>query len=379
MAFIIGKPRGLDILKEMGRASELRLATAFAHQSGWELLRSQVLKAKQVRLLTGLSFCQTEPRLLKEWLQLMNEGKVVARVYTDFTTTFHPKVFIVSTAHVKFALVGSGNLSGGGLRDNVECFAYVSGPQVSELTHWFDKLFSNYAQTSPLNALDLVEYSKKHAATLHAQRQIRALQRSVEAQTVSTVTASMQHWTDAVRLGRKFFRQKSPELDPEIWTMGAKDIRKALKYPSFSFSSKDWKDFYDIWPLGHLIPINRDKVYRQRAKLQRGLRRLVDETLPIHDRIDALLDPARTTYVRHLGLAAVSKILAVHQPNKWPIYNKKVEQALRHFGYSGTGTLSPGSKYAAYAKLMQEFQRETRASDMLHIDRFFYSCALDFA
>src|SRR5215831_14585436 len=94
-AVVIGTPPGFNIGSELRRASAIRLATAFAHMNGWQLLAQDVVVSKgDVYLLTGLDFLQTEPKLLYEWLRLTADARFHPRLLTDPKTVFHPKVLI---------------------------------------------------------------------------------------------------------------------------------------------------------------------------------------------------------------------------------------------------------------------------------------------
>src|SRR5713226_8300301 len=87
-AVVIGLPPEVDLCASIENSSEIRLATAFAHWSGWEMIERAVRKAKgKSKLLTGLDFCQTEPAVLKDWLELVKERRAVARLYIGNATT----------------------------------------------------------------------------------------------------------------------------------------------------------------------------------------------------------------------------------------------------------------------------------------------------
>ncbi len=54
-------------------------------------------------------------------------------------TTFHPKVWIIDGL-LPAAIVGSGNLTGGGLVKNAECGLYtIAADRVAGLRQWFDE------------------------------------------------------------------------------------------------------------------------------------------------------------------------------------------------------------------------------------------------
>jgi hypothetical protein len=70
-AIVVGLPSSFDLTKEILSAKTVKLATAFGHWSGWTSIRTSIQKSQgSIRLLTGLSFCQTEPKLLTDWAKL---------------------------------------------------------------------------------------------------------------------------------------------------------------------------------------------------------------------------------------------------------------------------------------------------------------------
>src|SRR5439155_23361381 len=89
-----------------------------------------VRSSASIQLLTALDFFQTEPKLLREWNRLTardaaqphSSARLAKRL-----TTFHPKILSASStaSPSSYAIVGSGNLSFGGLRSNTECSLYT--------------------------------------------------------------------------------------------------------------------------------------------------------------------------------------------------------------------------------------------------------------
>jgi phosphatidylserine/phosphatidylglycerophosphate/cardiolipin synthase-like enzyme len=89
----------------------------------------------------GRAFFQTEPNLLLE-LRKLEEGSSKPLFHVKLAsafTTFHPKVWIIHGS-TPAAIVGSGNLTGGGLVGNVECGIYTStADDVAALQQWFEE------------------------------------------------------------------------------------------------------------------------------------------------------------------------------------------------------------------------------------------------
>jgi phosphatidylserine/phosphatidylglycerophosphate/cardiolipin synthase-like enzyme len=151
-AVVIGLPRQFDFSKRLSHSSHIRMATAFAHMSGWNLIGDFITKCKgQVDVVAGLSFFQTEPLLLTRWSKLSHQAdNFCCRVVTNDKLgkrTFHPKVLIASGSDgTHFAVVGSGNLSAGGLRHNVECSIFTEDKKlIANLRTWFDDVYKNLA------------------------------------------------------------------------------------------------------------------------------------------------------------------------------------------------------------------------------------------
>src|ERR1700730_4122303 len=71
-AVVIGLPAEFDLDSELQRANQVFLATAFARESGWNLVEKAVLESgAAINIVTGLSCCHTEPSLLWKWLHLI--------------------------------------------------------------------------------------------------------------------------------------------------------------------------------------------------------------------------------------------------------------------------------------------------------------------
>src|SRR5438105_9858502 len=114
-AVVLGLPTSFDLFAEMESAKKIKLATAFGHMSGWNSIRSSIERSTaKVQLFTGLSFCQTEPPLLSDWLKMtLRYTRIQARLFVKSDITFHPKVLLIETAKRQCVIMGSVNLSEG--------------------------------------------------------------------------------------------------------------------------------------------------------------------------------------------------------------------------------------------------------------------------
>ncbi len=107
-------------------------------------------------------------------------------------------------------------------------------------------------------------------------------------------------------------------------------------------------------------------------KIHDGFRQLIDDGLTTEERLSAVLDSGGKYRVKGVGLNMLSKVLAVHRPKMWPVYNSPVAETLKALEYTLPRGMSATAKYLAFAEMMRKFMRESGAPDMLALDCFFY-------
>lgn len=372
-ACVIDLPSGFDLGKALHRAEEIRLATAFAHRSGWKHLSETIAAGPMtVSLLTGLDCFRTEPAVLRDWLQFKSAApdRVEAKLASD-QTFFHPKVLIVSSGAslADFAIVGSGNLSWGGLHNNTECSVYTDNPgTLTGLQEWFDHQF---AVAVPLTDAIIKEYEgvyrKNHSRRVKLDRE----QRRVGKKLITIGQASMLHWKRAVNEAEKYFQTDNFKREYQVRRDGADQIRRMLKVPDFDFDKEAWAKFYSIKPLGRLDPRYRDRVFVKSGRLRKALRSMVKNG---RSALPSILNHGGSLAVAGLGLNTISKILVALDPNAWAVFNTRVAEVLNEFGYTARRGAGVAEKYLAYSDAMAQFRKECgdRRIDSLALDAFFY-------
>ena len=381
-AVVIGIPQSFDLCSKIASAHTIRLVTAFAHPSGWEMLAPaiSVSKAKTLRLLTGTSFFQTDPKVLREWLKLSKSGKVEARLHHPENFTFHPKVLVVE-GQSTFAIVGSGNLSRGGLHGNIECAVFVeSSALLKELRDWFDTVFFSEA-AKPLEETLVSDYARTRMQHRKLTSDLRKQQQQLEEEYVARIAARtaaaaaaaaavMKHWDDAVSAAKQYVSSSAFQHSYEGRVEGGRRIKRSLRYPAFDFDENGWKGFYSVKQLGNIPPFYRDRIFRQKDRLQEGLRKLVGSEGQVPEGLNELLSPNGRFHVTGLRLNIISKILAVHAPLRWAVYNRPVADVLKRFGYVPPRGASPAEKFIAFTQMMEKFKLATGLKDAYALDAF---------
>lgn len=200
-------PHEARIIRELACAKEFVCLTAYASSSGFK----GILEAIKVRLVDdsafegarfyiGLDFYRTDPEMLKSLLNLVSRRKYGNRIAAFVSAKhppdvfFHPKVYLFgqNDGSVK-AIIGSANLTQGGLKNNYEVSAFIetSNPEftnsvedfILQLTENDEEESTEGAYLIPLTKELITDYEKKHAIyKAHmqlAERKIKRITREI--------------------------------------------------------------------------------------------------------------------------------------------------------------------------------------------------------
>lgn len=125
----------LDTLSSaIEQSSDTRIAVAFVSRSGLDLLmpaiHTALWKDAEIEFLVGLDRRVSEPDALLTLHHLSQEQSnldLYCYVSRSQTELYHPKVYLTRKEQETTAIVGSSNLTAGGLRRNVEVNVAITG------------------------------------------------------------------------------------------------------------------------------------------------------------------------------------------------------------------------------------------------------------
>ncbi|WP_066267481.1 phospholipase D family protein [Hydrogenophaga palleronii] len=134
------------VLEMLGRAQHFECMVAFAKVSALSELLTPLEQAldrgMSARVAVGLSFHLSEPQLLRKLFDLSKRSAMQLYLSTG-DATFHPKIYATQEPKRCTVIVGSANLTAGGLGDNHEASLLVDGPDptlFAEVQAYFDVL-----------------------------------------------------------------------------------------------------------------------------------------------------------------------------------------------------------------------------------------------
>lgn len=126
-------PIGNIIQKELQSAKYAKFAVAFLKHSGIKVIEESLLQCLEnggdVELIVGLDFKMTDPKSIDYFLKLKKEhakanlfcfGDKTPKAPNKTDVVFHPKIYLFEKGREKTGIVGSTNLTKGGLTSNIE-------------------------------------------------------------------------------------------------------------------------------------------------------------------------------------------------------------------------------------------------------------------
>jgi len=163
---------GQVLAKLLPGADRLECLAAFATNSGIEFilnkLRAGLVAGLEARFAIGLDCYLTEPRLLRTLLQLSKKYRLQLYITDDEGkekhTTFHPKIYAISHSIGSTVLIGSANLTNGGLYGNYEASARIDDPNsvlMQSISRHIDELIEQ-AVLVPATKANIDNYERSY-------------------------------------------------------------------------------------------------------------------------------------------------------------------------------------------------------------------------
>lgn len=115
------------LLKQLlDRADSLYVMVAFLRNSGLDKLIPYFDELKETKIIAGTNFGITDPDALTKLYEIsLANSRVLGYINKmDSRQTFHPKMYLIKHGQKGHIIVGSSNLTDGGLIKNLECSLY---------------------------------------------------------------------------------------------------------------------------------------------------------------------------------------------------------------------------------------------------------------
>ncbi len=254
----------LDLFKEFaGKSEEIDIAVAYVKNSGFNLIKN-VICDKKVRLIFSFEFLVTDPECIESLLKAGIECKEYKTSSAD-EIAFHPKLYIFKNKNSVRVIVGSSNLTAGGLTSNVESCLVIEGSYedeiIAEILNNFERMWqSSKARSVSGSVIEKYKLMKKEYVRKReiADTVIKELKSEEGYANSVIVCMTKEHDVGGIydrmigipeRSEKLFFNwiKKGTRIFIYYKGIGISKVVKAISNPFFSQEIVDeWKDGYEL-------------------------------------------------------------------------------------------------------------------------------------
>ena len=361
----ISKNLSQDLTTEFSQADEVWIAVALMTMQGLNFILNNIPNNCKQHYLIGLDL-PTDPKALKKINTLqLRSAKVKAKLSVD-KEYFHPKVYLIRKGENFSALVGSANCTNGGLYNNIELSTFSNERGTcNDILEWFTELFD---KGLPLTTSYINDYQKRYQERLKRKKKEEDAALKEKAEVNKEYRVLIKEKEAFLKVLMEYRKSSDYAEIVQERKLAILDLKRALDYPDFK--NIDVENFFKIYDLGHLIPIDKPATIRNLKDLKILLKYLSDENIDIAERYEKAI--VGELKVEGVGRAFISKFLAIHNPDEYFVINTKTEKALGKYGIKFPSGLSVGEKYKIGCRFLKEICSETKIQDLAVLDYYLY-------
>lgn len=375
-----------EIVSGIKSASRVIIHTAFMKSSGLSRLEGSLKKAisagTEVLILVGQDLFTTEPRALWTLYEMMSGHKnATLLLASQHKSTFHPKLYYWEKGKQTTVAIGSANLTGGGLKDNLELSVLIQlGSEnllLSELKTYFDMIHSS-ERVKTANRIMLSQYERKYEiankkmkdAKEEVSREISKLFDLDEETLQICLTEYNNNNYEQNSYKEKIDKYQEAKilLDKLISSRVMNKQRFLITYEKLVGG----KGVPQLWRSGS---INRSKneVASQYNKFITMLRALKADIEKAPDVVfDIGLKHIRK--IDGLGVNVLTEIMNTYAPRKFAVLNKNPIASLKYFGLQTINNTNKmnisAAKYTKYNSILSELANLCKFQNYSQVDHF---------
>lgn len=373
------------IAKMILKAKHLECVVAFAKMSGLKSILDNLNKSLSngltARFVIGLDFYQSEPELLKHLLRLSKKHKLELYLSND-SNTFHPKIYAVALESGSQVIIGSANLTSGGLKSNHEASTLINDAGRSlmqSVQTYIDGLINN--KTVVLATPAKIEKYERNYNINKAQQNL-ARRRTREAIKKSGPQSAMY-----LKILRDFLQDMKEDTSEEGF-QSATDSRKinvkaaAKKLNELStIKNLDAASFLahyeELIGFFHSGGLHRSKreIAKHAKRFQVALTEITQSNKLTAPEAYELLH-RHFINIKGAGVNVITEILHALNHKMYPVMNKNAVNGLRLANIDGFPTMPTkvsikAERYASFCEQADKLRKELGLANFTELDALF--------
>ncbi len=368
--------------KMLSDARQVYVAVAFLKSSGLSSVLSvikNVLENKGVvNLIIGLDLYITDADALYALYKLKQKYKRInLYLYKSKNSTFHPKIYCVSNANKKSTLIGSANLTNGGLSSNIEASVYTKDNEFlfDQVVTFYNEIITN-PECERASYLKIKKYEEEYQVY---NNEIEKANKKAKKVIKETLNSSL------VLKCYKEYRSNSKEMnDLKQKRENYKEAKKLVKTIN-SNNIKNESDFISVYEklvgaAGKGWLWHSDSMYRKKNIVAKSYIKFINFVEVAIDKNTLKQSPEEVfekvlpfkTDIDGLGFNVITELLNTFEPTKFPVLNMNPITSIKYLvGEEFKKAQHFNSKdYKNYASFMSTFSKDIGTEDFIETDHF---------
>lgn len=370
-------------------SEEIFIAVAFLKSSGLKLLISTIKKSLEdntlVEIFVGTDFFQTEPSALKQLLTLKEKYSTCkVMIANQAQATFHPKIYMARRGESYRSLIGSANLTKGGVNSNEELSLFVTHTKSESLTKEIMTTFRRYRADLRFQQLDelfLEQYTSRYKINETQRKRFEkardaALPNAFDLRQIEILYS--QYCADdramSTLKNRRHQIKESLIIQNKIANMNPRHINANTK-KTFEVGLRDLmgsKGGKHLW--------GSDGIYRKGHQVLEHPEEII-EFFSLAKEL-SLVDPfggyekirSAGRKILGVGINMATEILCTFAPKRYVVYNGNTCGALKALGISvpktvDFGTIGP-SRYVSLCATIEGLRKRIGVKNLSEADAF---------
>lgn len=371
-----------EVIRSLIKESDtIKIAVAFLKQSGLNLLlpiiKQRLHDKVGMQIIIGQHFALTDPSALWSLFHLMrlNDNLHVRLAKLDTADVFHPKIYLFKNGSDGSSIIGSANLTLGGLANNFECSTLTTSSTTDafwiDVQDYFEQLFTTHSVE--LTRFEILKYEAFHAENKEKLKRVKSNPKRTKTQQGFSYESLRRHFGkyDNKRRQNRYEGLKSNYRAARkvLEKLASKDVKDKNSFISH-FDSLITGPHY--WSSGNMQR-NKTDIYENWKSFQKLVRFVQANSTRdaefLFQKGKVLLND-----IRGAGINYLTEILMTFDPKRFANMNKNPltvlteEAGLNIHKHSSSYN---GESYQDYCELIKEISSQLGIKDMIEADNFF--------
>lgn len=357
------------IRKLIDESNEIEISVAFLKLSGLEKIFPNLLSKKEnCTFFVGVDYYLTEPDAIRK---LYNNGIKVFIVKKSHST-FHPKIYYFKNTDDVNLIIGSANMTGGGLETNFEVSILVNSKIGAEIQNDYENvvnyfkinatLIENYSQISQYER-EFIIFKKNR---IKAEKQFRTELKKMHKLDISGIKDISNIYRNSTQFKENYQKRKSNYLE-------AHQLLDELTTDNLKSPSEFLKKYEVIAKLFHSSGLLRGKtIFSNNFLSIIDLIKYVKEHK--NDDPRAIFQSLRNKKdnIKRYGINAISEVLNTYNPGLYSVANGRIVKSLSQLGFEKFSNPNgfDADTYEKFNTLIGDIAKLCSFDDLGHVDHF---------